>query len=163
MATTFADRLARALEASGKSRGDLARVLRSSKGSLGISDSAIGQLLDGSSKSMTAENCARAARFLEVNHYWLATGDGAMRDTYSPSLPSFLTVSAPAPPYLTQEEMLDQLSTLLHQVPIDMRATFADTLHAWACSGGEDDRRGALLYLLRAPQSTASGKRASSK
>ena len=125
MATTFADRLARALEASGKSRADLARVLRSTKGHLGISDSAIGQLLDGTSKPLTA--------------------------------------AAPPPPYLTQEELLAQLGTLLLQVPVDMRTTFADTLQAWARSGGEDDRRGALLYLLRAPHSAALGKRANSK
>ncbi len=163
MATTFADRLARALEASGKSRADLARVLRSTKGHLGISDSAIGQLLDGTSKSMTAENCARAARFLEVNHYWLATGDGAMRESYAAQSSKPLTAAAPPPPYLTQEELLAQLGTLLLQVPVDMRTTFADTLQAWARSGGEDDRRGALLYLLRAPHSAALGKRANSK
>lgn len=42
---------------------------------------AIDKALDGRSKSMTAENCAKAALMLKVNHFWLATGLGSMEST----------------------------------------------------------------------------------
>lgn len=162
MATTFAERLKRALDESGKSRSDLARVLRSPKGHMGVSESAIGQLLDGTSKSMNAENCVRAARFLQVNPYWFATGEGAMADSYGVQKPPRLPVivGEMAPPYLSAEEVVAHLGCLFGEVPIELRSTFADTLHAWARSGGEDDRQSALLYLLRAPRDANFGKQA---
>lgn len=67
----FADRLRRALTHSGRDRTWLAE-------SLGVSASAITQLLSGKAKSMTAENCAEAALLLGVSGYWLATGKGGM-------------------------------------------------------------------------------------
>lgn len=75
---TFAGRLGDALEKSGRSRIELAAVLRSSKGEMGVSQAAVGQALGGDTKALTAENCARAARFLGVDGYWLATGEGEM-------------------------------------------------------------------------------------
>lgn len=159
MATTFADRLALALAHKKCARADLARVLRSPKGTIGISESAIGQLLDGKSKSMTAENCALASRFLGVDQYWLATGDGQM-EIRAP-MPLVLTASGTAAPYLTAGEVLDEFGALLARVPPHMRAAFADSLHGWARSGGdrgEDDRRAALLHMLAAPAATAPSK-----
>lgn len=154
MPSTFADRLAQALADSGKDRSELASVLRSPKGQLGISASAIGQLLDGKSKSMTAENCARAARFLSVNQYWLATGDG-------PRLESPVATDTPAhePPgqYLTPDQVLGQFGDLLARVPESIRSSVADVLHAWAKAGGsagDDDRRQALAALLQVRSSS---------
>lgn len=46
---------------------------------LGVSPAAMTYLLKGDSKGFSAENNARAARFLEVDAYWLATGEGAPR------------------------------------------------------------------------------------
>ncbi len=43
------------------------------------------QMLTGSSKALTAENTAKAARFLRVDWYWLATGEGEMEP--APSWP----------------------------------------------------------------------------
>lgn len=43
---------------------------------LGISVQAVGQVLTGSTKAFTADKSAKAARFLKVDHYWLATGEG---------------------------------------------------------------------------------------
>jgi len=43
-----------------------------------ISTQAAGQLKHGRSKSLSAENAARAARYLGVSTYWLCTGDGPM-------------------------------------------------------------------------------------
>jgi transcriptional regulator with XRE-family HTH domain len=45
---------------------------------LGVSVQAVGQVLSGSSRALTAENCARAARYLRVDGFWLATGEGSM-------------------------------------------------------------------------------------
>lgn len=45
---------------------------------LNVSRVAIDKLLDGRSKSMTAENCAYAAQYLGVDLFWLATGIGEM-------------------------------------------------------------------------------------
>lgn len=84
--TTFAERLAAALERRPTSRAELAKVLRSSKGSLGVSAVAISDLLAGKSKSMTAENAARAAKFLGVDVHWLCTGEGSM-DPKAPAWP----------------------------------------------------------------------------
>lgn len=41
---------------------------------LGVSYQAMKKLEDGKTKSLTAENNAKAAKFLGVNAYWLATG-----------------------------------------------------------------------------------------
>jgi transcriptional regulator with XRE-family HTH domain len=65
----FGKRLEEALRIAGKERKDLADAL-------GVSAQAIGQVIKGDTKALTAENCARAARFLGVDFYWLATGDG---------------------------------------------------------------------------------------
>lgn len=45
---------------------------------LGVSYQAMKKLMGGVSKSLSAENHARAARFLGVNSYWLATGEEGM-------------------------------------------------------------------------------------
>lgn len=54
-----------------------------------ISYQAIKKLLDGKSKSMNAANNEAAARFLDVNSYWLATGKG-------PRIPTNGSVDSPA-------------------------------------------------------------------
>lgn len=68
----FRNRLQTAMDRSGVSRDALSAHLK-------VTRVAVDKLLDGRSKSMTAENCAKAARFLEVDHFWLATGNGDMR------------------------------------------------------------------------------------
>lgn len=45
---------------------------------LKVSRVAIDKLLDGRSKSMTAERCAVTARLLKVDYFWFATGQGEM-------------------------------------------------------------------------------------
>lgn len=149
--STFADRLAQALDAAGKKRGDLARVLRSPDGTMGISPSGVGQLLSGQSKSATAENCERAARFLGVSGYWLATGEGPMREP----LGGALTAAEPAPLYATPVAVLDALAVLAGNLHPSLRLSFADLMHAWLRAGapaGDEDRRPAMLQLLRAAE-----------
>lgn len=44
---------------------------------LGISYQAVKKVLDGKSSALNAENTAKAARYLGVDIYWLATGEGS--------------------------------------------------------------------------------------
>lgn len=46
---------------------------------LSISVQAVGMVINGKTKAFAAEQSARAARFLEVDHFWLATGEGEPR------------------------------------------------------------------------------------
>ena len=68
---TYGDRLSEALEHAKKSRAELSR-------GIGLSVQAIGQVINGDTKALTAENNALAAEFLRVSSYWLATGNGEM-------------------------------------------------------------------------------------
>lgn len=70
---TYGERLADAMERARLTGPDArARLAKH----LGISVQAIGQVLQGKSKAFSAEVSARAARFLKVDHFWLATGEG---------------------------------------------------------------------------------------
>lgn len=46
---------------------------------LGISVQAVGPLITGTTGTLQAEPSAKAADFLEVDHHWLATGEGRPR------------------------------------------------------------------------------------
>lgn len=46
---------------------------------LGISSAAMKFLLEGTTRAFTAANNARAARYLDVDAFWLATGEGEPR------------------------------------------------------------------------------------
>lgn len=70
---TFGERLEAALDGAKKTRKGLAEELK-------ISVQAVGQAVRGES-SFTAANTAKAARYLRVNWYWLATGDESMEIT----------------------------------------------------------------------------------
>lgn len=66
---TYGERLEHALALAKKDRAALGKEL-------GISIQAIGQVIAGKTKALTAENSVRAARFLDVDQVWLATGEG---------------------------------------------------------------------------------------
>ena len=66
----YGDRLVHALAISAKSRLELSTAI-------GASTQAISQVINGNSKSLNAENTLRAARFLKVSAWWLATGEGS--------------------------------------------------------------------------------------
>ncbi|WP_197332920.1 hypothetical protein [Ralstonia syzygii] len=72
--STYSERLVYALKTSKKTRPALAQHL-------GISEQAVGQVIQGNTKALSAENNARAARFLQVDDLWLATGEGDPRPT----------------------------------------------------------------------------------
>ncbi|UPL20219.1 helix-turn-helix domain-containing protein [Alcaligenes faecalis] len=67
---TYGERLEEALRIAGRERKELCAAV-------GITLQALGQVISGKTKALTAENSARAARFLQVDHFWLATGEGS--------------------------------------------------------------------------------------
>ncbi|WP_059415563.1 helix-turn-helix domain-containing protein [Cupriavidus basilensis] len=67
MKSTFGQRLEKALLDAKKDRHQLADELD-------ISVQAVSQVIIGKTKALTAENTARAARFLQADWFWLATG-----------------------------------------------------------------------------------------
>lgn len=72
---------------------DHAKVSRESlRAELDVTRVAIDKLLDGRSKAMSTENCAKAARFMGVSIYWLATGAGEMLEPKK-----YSTTPLPAP------------------------------------------------------------------
>lgn len=71
-AVSYGERLKEALTLSKKVRRELAA-------SLGVTVQAVGQIINSPAGQLTAENSARAARFLNVDHHWLATGEGEPR------------------------------------------------------------------------------------
>jgi transcriptional regulator with XRE-family HTH domain len=144
MASTYGERLQQALTHSQKTVAELARQLVGPDGTRGISASSVHQVLRGQTKAHTAENCVRAARFLRVDPFWLATGQGAMLEQQHASP----TVQEPPAPYRgSTADALGALRQLLQALPPDLRSTAADILSGWARSGGEDDRAPVLLSL----------------
>jgi transcriptional regulator with XRE-family HTH domain len=70
-AMTFQERLQAAIARANATPKTLASAL-------GVSVQAVGQVLSGSTRALTAENCVRAALFLGVRTEWLAAGLGDM-------------------------------------------------------------------------------------
>lgn len=68
---SYGERLDQALALAGKDRKALAAAL-------GISVQAIGQSVRGPGM-LKADNSAKAAKYLAVDHHWLATGEGEAR------------------------------------------------------------------------------------
>jgi len=75
--STYGSRLQAALEA--KARRDSSKVSRADLAhAIGRTPQAIGQVINGMTKALTAENNSLAAIYLGVNPNWLATGEGEM-------------------------------------------------------------------------------------
>jgi transcriptional regulator with XRE-family HTH domain len=68
---TFGARLDKAMKLRGVDIATLAKACECKYQS-------IAQVIKGSSRSLSAENTAKAARYLHVSCYWLATGKGPM-------------------------------------------------------------------------------------
>lgn len=66
-------RLAGLLDGDGKPK---AGVLEKLGKAIGITGAAVGMVLTGQSKTFKPVNSAKAARYLKVDHFWLATGEG---------------------------------------------------------------------------------------
>src|SRR5574337_1879289 len=81
--TTYAQRLAAALGVpveKGAWDAGARRKALALAAELRVSRQAVEKFFRDASGSMSAEDNARAARYLRVSAYWLATGDGPMRD-----------------------------------------------------------------------------------
>jgi len=76
---SYGSRLEEALTARGATREGLASAI-------GISVQAVGQVIAGKTKALTAENNSYAARYLRVSTDWLATGEGARDVNVLPAL-----------------------------------------------------------------------------
>lgn len=82
---TYGERLEEALRIAGRERKELCAAID-------ITLQALGQVISGKTKALTAANSARAARFLKVDHFWLATGEGEPRpkiENAPPQIPGF--------------------------------------------------------------------------
>lgn len=126
---TFGRRLETALHKRKMSRTALAAAV-------GINRVSISQVISGDSKAMSAENCARAARALQVNHFWLATGEGEMTDP-SPTQ---------GPPNI--ETVLRTLAQHLAATPRDRLPSIGKLLEGMAQAGGATEAYLAGLLAL---------------
>ena len=86
---TYGERLHLAMEIAEKDRAALAAAL-------GVSVQSIGQTITGNTNAHTAENCAKAAKFLRVDMYWLATGQGQPRTAEPPLMAERMALSVEA-------------------------------------------------------------------
>ena len=148
----FGERLQTALELSHSTREALSRAL-------GISVQAVGQVLVGKTKALTAENCARAARFLRVDSYWLATGEGQPRERSELDLTGTerdLVLAFRDIPEETQRELLADVLSLAersrHHVDKILRERFGVTGYVSADKAAQ--------HLPSPPPMNESGKQA---
>jgi transcriptional regulator with XRE-family HTH domain len=150
--TSFGERLDAAIVHSKKTRAELAAKL-------GVSVQAIGQVVNGDSKTMSAENTVRAARALEVDAYWLATGEGSM----SPPQPPLGVMETPATYVVAEgqtEKLLIEFGALLGGIPAERRQAAADALAGWARDGGADHWRQMFQALVSMESSSKRQARA---
>ncbi len=74
--TTYADRIRLSLGLDENSEGKFVRArINDLAQALGVSYTAVAKML-GRDKQFSAINSAKAAKFLGVDHFWLATGEG---------------------------------------------------------------------------------------
>lgn len=69
---TYGERLDAAIKLAGSSRKLVAKAA-------GLTEQAIGQCIRGETEFLKVESSARVAAFLDVDHFWLATGEGKSR------------------------------------------------------------------------------------
>lgn len=83
--TSLARRLELCLEATGRTKAELARACK-------VKPSSVSEWFSGESKSLRGTSALRAAEFFGVNALWLALGEGPQRPPESPQRPSTLNV-----------------------------------------------------------------------
>ena len=103
--STYGSRLNAALERKKRSRADLAKAI-------GRTPQAIGQVINGMTKALTAANNSLAAIYLDVNPHWLATGEGEMLPAGSQVEASNVT-ALPTPALRSLDDVLAELQTVV--------------------------------------------------
>lgn len=115
---TYGARLQQALEQAHKNRKSLASHI-------GCSVQAIGMVINtNEDRPLRAVASAKAAKFLQVNHYWLATGEGEMLSTSS-------SMSLPCDSINTAELVLEKLAEHLLLLPDCDRAAVSRLMAAF--------------------------------
>lgn len=143
---TLVERLSEIMRTCEWQHADLVRVS-------GQSSSVVSQWLGKGSKEIkTIGRLSAVLRMSEASGYaplWIAEGTGPKR---LPPRASEHVAAEPAPLYMSTEQKLAAMRSLLAEVPPDMREAFADVVGGWVRSGGADDRARALIALMAAPQ-----------
>ena len=105
---TYGKRLDQAISMAKSSRKALAI-------GIGVSEQAIGQVIRGDTVAFSAENSAKAARFLRVDHHWLATGEGDPRPQESWPFEAFSPNEYYSLDIALREEIEDRLLGAIHR------------------------------------------------
>jgi hypothetical protein len=134
--STFQDRIKAAMDLAVRSASQVARVLRSPDGTIGVSPQAVHQALRGETKSFTAENTARAARYLKVDYFWFATGEGTPRPSKTEEAPI--------------EQVVYRLGVLLGELDDLARGAAANLLAQLAQRPDDAQRIAGLIKALAA-------------
>lgn len=100
---------------------------------IGITYQAVKKILDGKSAALSAENNAKAAKYLQINSYWLATGEDAM------AIPEASTAAA-------LSVLIQRLSHELQTVDAANRPLLAHAIKSWADTPEQWER---LVQQLR--------------
>lgn len=103
--STYGSRLQAALERKKASKTDLAKAM-------GRTPQAVGQVINGTTKALTAENNSLAAIYLGVNPDWLATGEGEMLPAGRQVEASNVT-ALPTPALRSLDDVLAELQTVV--------------------------------------------------
>ncbi len=107
----YGERLQQAMHLADKDRAGVAQATHRTV-------QAIGQCITGATSALTAENNARAAAFLEVDCFWLATGEGQPRPDRSWPFKSFL----PSQYFALEQKLRDEIEErLLGRITMDER------------------------------------------
>lgn len=69
---SYGKRLEQAIKLAGSSRTKVAEAVK-------LTPQAIGQCIRGDTEFLKVDGSAKVAAFLDVDHYWLATGEGSPR------------------------------------------------------------------------------------
>ncbi|WP_310614112.1 helix-turn-helix transcriptional regulator [Limnohabitans sp.] len=146
MLDTYQDRLLKATSVAKKTRIELANAL-------GISVQAVGSVLNGNTKELTAANNSKAAKFLDCNPDWLALGTGEMKrisaqqvqentsNAYTTAEQALRTIEN----HITQLDAVErqEAAALLSMFAISMRPTTKQDLIALLTKGNMQSRHAA--------------------
>lgn len=137
MQDTYQNRLLKATAAAKKTRTELAN-------SLGITVQAIGSVLNGNTKELTAANNAKAAKFLGCDPDWLALGTGEMKRTGTNQVQENKSNA-----YITAEQALRTIENYITQLEPVERQEAAALLNMFATSMRPTTKQDLIALLTK--------------